>query len=128
MAQNGKIFAKCHPWCSRHATHLYHTINKAFIHLVFTPEELAQMGYNGNQTNEVIHPIMEYEAAFKAAGLRVLKKDVINKTIEPFFSSIPVIANRIKRHWKRSQDQDLRSGKKFPPQLEMQFIDFTLGV
>ncbi len=38
-----KIYARCHPWTSRHGGHLYHSLNKAFAHLVFTRDELAEL-------------------------------------------------------------------------------------
>lgn len=128
MAPNAKIFVRVHPWCSRHATHLYHKINKAYIHLVFSQEELKEMGYEGQPTRHIIHPVMHYNDCFKSAGLRVLgKEQITNTTIEPFFRDTAVVASRIKENWRKSHEPELREGRKFPWQLEMQFINFVLG-
>ena len=38
------VFVRCHPWTSRHATHLYKQgINKAYIHLFLTDEEISDV-------------------------------------------------------------------------------------
>src|SRR5207249_2471927 len=44
LAVNGRVYLRAHPWCSRHGTHLYYKLNKAFAHLVFTDEELKSLG------------------------------------------------------------------------------------
>jgi 2-polyprenyl-3-methyl-5-hydroxy-6-metoxy-1,4-benzoquinol methylase len=128
LAGDGKIFVRTHPWCSRHATHLYQKINKAFIHLIFTPEELIQLGYESIPTREVIHPIMAYNNFFQQAGLRHIRKEEITKAgVESFFSDVSVVANRIKKKYANSPDENLRNGNKFPTiQLEQQFLDYVL--
>jgi len=127
MAPNAKLFARCHPWCSRHGTHLYHQINKAYAHLVFTPQELEQLGYKGMWTRKIIHPLMTYMSWFQKAGLRFQRKEqVVKSDIEKFFTQTPLVAKRIKANWKDSPDKELREGRKFPFQLEFQFADFVL--
>jgi SAM-dependent methyltransferase len=45
LVQSGsKLYFRCHPWRSRHGGHLYQKLNKAFAHLIFTPEEFAELG------------------------------------------------------------------------------------
>lgn len=130
MAPNAKVFARCHPWCSRHASHMYHELNKAYVHLVFTPEELESMGYKNKMFNRtVIHPLAMYGDWFRMAGLKVSKREnVTRENVEKFFSQVPMIANRIKSHWKSSPEKELREGRRFPTvQMEMQFIDYVLN-
>lgn len=128
MAANAKVYVRCHPWCSRHATHLYHQINKAYVHLIFSPEELEQMGYIGTFTHNIIHPMMTYSELFRAGGLRAHRKEKITRSdVEKFFQITPVIANRIKKQWKQSHEKPLRDGKQFPVQTEIQFIDYVLA-
>ena len=127
LAPNAKIFIRCHPWCSRHATHLYQQINKAYLHLVFSEEELDSLGYKGIPTKKIIHPINTYTDWFKIAGLKIIEKEKITKApVEEFFIKYPIVRERIKANWKESYEAELREGKKFPWQLEMQFIDFVL--
>lgn len=129
LAPNGKIYVRTHPWSSRHATHLYHDLNKAFVHLVFTPEELKELGYeNGLFCREIIHPIRTYNALFDGAGLkRAYGPQNLKENVEPFFVKNQLIANRIKRNWKPSDNNDLKTGKAFPTQqCEIQFVDYIL--
>lgn len=128
MAPNARVFVRCHPWTSRHATHLHHKINKAFVHLVFTEEELAQLGYtDGLPTQHIIHPLKTYGEFFNEAAFRIQNKEQLTKVpIEDFFSKTPIIAQRIKKNYINSHDNDLRDGKRFPSQLEVQFVDYVL--
>ena len=119
LAPYGKIYIRCHPWCSRHGTHLYHQINKAYVHLIFTEKELEEMGYKGIWTRKYIHTTYEYEKFFQAANLNVLRGPQIQtEPMEPFFSE-EIIRNKINSHWP-DWDQ-LRLG------LKQQFIDYILG-
>lgn len=129
LAPNAKIYVRCHPWVSRHATHLYNKINKAFIHLVFSKQELEKLSCDGSlPTIENIHPLAYYSNKFNLAGLSSLKKEkTITASVESFFSTTPLVAKRIKKNWSKSNDAELRDGRKFPWQLEFQFIDYILG-
>lgn len=82
----GKLYVRCHPWTSRHGTHLYHQINKAFIHLFLTPEELASLKLIDKLTYK--YTPTNYIDWFNQAGLKVLSTDVITTPIEPIFSQL----------------------------------------
>lgn len=131
LRPGGSVYVRCHPFCSRHGTHLYQKINKAFIHLIFTEEELEKLGYGKEfqlPTRKIIHPIITYNEWFKTANFQLYKRDhVYREAVEPFFENIPLVAKRIKDHWKDSSDKNLKSGKGFPRiQLEQQFVDYIL--
>ncbi len=128
LSPGGKVFVRCHPWCSRHGTHLYRQINKAYIHLVFTEEELKELGFFGQKTREVIHPIATYEKWFKKAGFRIPRAStVMREGVNKFFLKNELIANRIKARWKTSSEKEFRTGKTFPTfQMEQQFIDWVI--
>lgn len=127
LAPNGKIYVRTHPWCSRHGTHLYHKLNKAYVHLVFSNEELESLGHKQQQVRPIIHPMAEYEGMFTKAGLKVISKQQIKEAVEGFFIKNPTIALRIKKNYSNSPDSSLRNGA-FPTfQLEQQFIDYVLG-
>jgi len=127
LAPNGKIYVRCHPWSSRHGTHLYHQVNKAFVHLVFTENELESMGYNTEvKANKIIHPITYYADCFKKAGLKVVYgPQVLKEDVESFFLNNPIVSNRIRKNWKISHDPKLNTGKDFPTvPCQIQFVDY----
>lgn len=120
LTDKGKIYMRTHPFTSRHATHLYHELNKAYVHLVFTPQELKLILPESKYEEPnigVTTPIVTYESYIKAAGLKIQhRRDIVEK-LEPFFK-IPKIAERIIKHTNRSD---------FPSfQLTVQFLDYLL--
>jgi 2-polyprenyl-3-methyl-5-hydroxy-6-metoxy-1,4-benzoquinol methylase len=127
-APGAKVYVRCHPWCSRHGTHLYHQKNKAFMHLIFTDEELNKLGYEQEKTQKVIHPVATYQNWFRAAGFQIPRNhNAINEHVEPFFLETPLLAKRIKSNWAHSHDHKLRIGHAFPDgQVKQQFLDFIL--
>lgn len=128
MHENSILYTRFHPFCSRHATHLYHQINKAYIHLVFSDEEIISMGYKPLPTKKTIHPIGTYNKIINKSGFKLVKKEQsYRETLEPFFKENELVANRIKKNWANSHDVGLRTGRAFPLfQLELQFIDYCL--
>jgi 2-polyprenyl-3-methyl-5-hydroxy-6-metoxy-1,4-benzoquinol methylase len=120
---NTKIFVRCHPFCSRHGTHLYTEINKAFMHLVFTDEELAGMGLKNQKVNKVIHPINHYEEIFRDK-FAVESRNVRRTNVDPFFFRTEIVKKRIVDHWKYSSDPNSRKWPGY--QMEQNFIDFWL--
>ncbi len=121
LAPNGKIYLRCHPFTSRHATHLYHTLNKAYIHLVFTEAELQTIVPNApykEDSNRIVTPLKTYGEMIQQAGLKVINKREVTEQVEPFFKT-PQLAERIMRNTNFQQ---------FPEfQMSMQFIDYVLG-
>ena len=127
LAPEGKIFVRCHPWCSRHGTHLYHQLNKAYLHLIFNSEELKKLGLKEQNVMKVIHPLAVYGEIFREAGLNVKTKEITTAPVEQFFMNVEVIAKRIKANWSSSYEGDLANGTRFPDkQLEVQFVDYDL--
>ena len=57
LAEDGKIYLRCHPWTGRHGGHAYRKINKAFVHLVLGEDELEEMGVNLEQNRKILFPI-----------------------------------------------------------------------
>jgi 2-polyprenyl-3-methyl-5-hydroxy-6-metoxy-1,4-benzoquinol methylase len=120
LSNNGKIYMRTHPFVSRHATHLYHDLNKAYVHLVFTPEELRQLVPNSKYVEPSINvttPINTYDKFIKEAGLKATNRRDITEKVEPFFK-IPRIADRIMKNTKMNF---------FPEfQMSLQFLDYVL--
>ena len=116
--ENSKIYLRCHPWCSRHGGHLYNSLNKAFVHVVFSKSELEDMGYEVEGVAKVTFPQATYNAAIRAAGLKTISQDVIQTQIEGFFQE-GLIAKRIVSHWPE--------GHAYPGyQTGQDFLDYIL--
>jgi len=127
ITPTGNLYARMHPWCCRHGTHLYHQLNKALMHLIFTEEELESMGYKQDKVFKVIHPIITYQRWFETAGWKISRNDEFRQEVESFFMEVPLIAQRIKDNWKLSFMPEYASGSVFPThQCGMQFIDYIL--
>lgn len=120
LADDGKIYMRCHPFTARHSTHLYHELNKAFVHLVFSEDEIKQLVPNSKYEEEnvgVVYPLRTYHKYLEDAGLASVNRRDITEKVEPFFK-IPKIAERI---MARIEVND------FPEfQMSLQFVDFVL--
>lgn len=118
-SEAGRLYIRCHPWTSRHGSHMENQLNKAFLHLVFTEDELYGMGVKPTQVVKLTNPILTYHELFKQAGFTVMREYIHRKSVELFFVHNPAILRRIKEKWKDSD--------KFPREtLEIEYIDFTL--
>lgn len=123
----GKIFVRCHPWTSRHGCHTHLYANKAFLHLVFTEEELFRMGIVPTPANQLLDPLSAYRKLFQNAGLTIHNEKIVSREVELFFAHNPVILKRIKEKWKNSTNPEYASGVKFPREfMEIEFVDYTL--
>lgn len=125
LSDSGTIYLRTHPFCSRHATHLYHKINKAFIHLVFTAPELEKLGYEAPVNANILYPLFYYEESIKKSNLKTINSNVLRERVEDFFKNITIIKKRIKENnWN---DNDKKDKNKFPEfQCEQQFVDYVL--
>ena len=126
LADGGAVYVRFHPYCSRHALHLYHDINKAYIHLIFTEKELTDLGYKVEPNAKVVHPIVEYGKWIKEAGLITSHSNTLRERVEPFFGKNKAIKERVRLHFTGSTDKHIKKGG-FPTfQLEQQFCDYVL--
>lgn len=120
LADGGRIYMRAHPFTSRHATHLYHDLNKAYAHLVFTEDELKQIVPDSKYVTKnhgVTTPLATYGKWIDDAKLVVVHKREIKDKVENFFR-IPKVADRIMKNTKM---------QKFPEfQMSLQFVDYVL--
>ena len=125
--QHGRIYLRCHPWTSRHGSHLYKQLNRAYLHLVFTSDELYAMGLKETYTRKFLDPIAEYKKLIKESGLLIVDENITNVPIELFFTHQSTVLRRIKEQWKNSENKEFAEGTKFPSGiLEIQLADFIL--
>lgn len=119
LATNGKIYLRTHPWISRHGTHLYHKINKAYAHLVFTVDELSQIieNFQDEVNQKIVYPIKTYEDYFDSVNLKIADKQEIKEHVDTFFQQ-PDILERILTNTGHAT---------FPEfQMSLSFIDYKL--
>jgi len=97
LKDNGIIYLRCHPWCSRHAGHLYRQINKAFIHLILSEQELIDLGFSPNfkNINKVMYPLKQYHQYIEDSNLKIKKMEIDEQDVESFFKNNKFIKNRI---------------------------------
>ena len=120
LSDSGTVYLRTHPFCSRHATHLYHKINKAFIHLVFTADELTKLGYETPVNASVVYPGWYYATILKPI-FKTINSNTLRERVEDFFKNTPIIKKRIKNNYKDEKRWD------FPDkQCEQQFLDYVL--
>lgn len=106
LADGGKIYVRTHPWTSRHGGHAYRKINKAFVHLVFTQEELKSIGVDLEYNIKSMRPMNDFNSWLEGSGLKKFKDPEIDQQdVEPFFSQNPIVRKRIlqtfgKDEWK----------------------------
>ena len=119
LAPKGRIYVRCHPFCSRHGTHLFQQKNKAYLHLILDDVELMRLGgWHNEQTLKVIYPQATYKEWFMDAGFKVIKENITRAKIEDLFFS-PILKQRILRHYPN--ETELPEGP-----LSIQFIDYII--
>lgn len=120
LKPDGKVYMRCHPWISRHATHLYHDINKAYVHLVFSENEMDSLVSDSKfseKSIQVTRPLMTYGKHIEDAGLKIANRRDITEKVEPFFK-VPLIQNRIMRNTGFTELPEF--------QMSLQFLDYVL--
>lgn len=123
LSDKGRIYVRCHPWCSRHGGHLYRFLNKAFVHLVFTDEELRLLGAEPQHCLRFTRPVSSYGHAIDAAGLKQdAEPEADSQEVEEFFRATPAVARRILGVW------GVDEWGRDPPAAQMSqcFLDYVL--
>lgn len=85
LSSKGRIFLRCHPWTSRTGSHAYLSINKAFIHLAMTSDELLQAGIKVLPNIKANKPLAIYEDMLNKAGYKTENKKVQTNAVEDYF-------------------------------------------
>jgi len=123
LAQEGRIYIRCHPWVSRHGGHAYRKINKAFIHLVFNDQELKDLGIDLEFNNRVFMPLITYGTAIKNVNLKLESEPELDtQEVEEFFSLNPLIRSRILKSFGITEWKAEKPGF----QLSQCFVDYIL--
>lgn len=80
-----KLYVRCHSWMSRHGSHLYKRLNKAYAHLYFSEEDLRKMGVKMDFVRKYCFPVNEQTNWFKQATFTKISEDIVKNFIEFFF-------------------------------------------
>ncbi len=122
LKEDGRIILRTHPWTARHGGHVYEDgPNLAYLHLIMTPDELAQAGIDVPSNLRLTRPMAAYDHVFKEVGLRVCERKAHTEAVEPFFAG--AIMDRIlKVTWRGTLDAD--SALKI---MTNQFVDYVLS-
>lgn len=121
MDANSKLYVRFHPYTSRHATHLYQNVNKAFIHLFMTDDEISQEFPDAKPTKslKITKPIASYEKFIQEAGLKIVNRRDVTENVEDFFTKPDKSAILCKQ-------LEFNSFPKF--QLGLCFVDYILKI
>jgi len=112
-----KIFIRCHSWMSRHGAHLYKKLNKAWVHLIFSEEDLNKMGVKMDFVRKYYFPVDTQNKWFKESGFKVLSSEIIKSPVDSFFK-----CEELKKILSKNFDG------KFPEwQMSQCFNDYVLG-
>ena len=76
----------------RHGGHLYRELNKAFAHLVFTPQEIEWMGIKQEFCNKYYLPVLTHEAWFRACKMKKITEEIVKTPVEQFFRRPEIMA------------------------------------
>ncbi|RTK95657.1 MAG: methyltransferase domain-containing protein [Neisseriaceae bacterium] len=119
LSPNGRIYMRCHPWISRHGTHLYRKLNKAFMHLVFKDEEIKELieNYEPEENKKIIKPLLRYNYFISESGLIQESRSEVKEPVESFFKT-KIIKERI---IENTSKKDF-----FEFQMGLSFIDYVL--
>lgn len=120
LKPTGLVYIRCHPWCAKHASHLFKQgLNKAFIHLFLSWEELSASGYDQVFTRPEIDPIRAYHYWFHP--FKIVKETFQKSPLSDFFL-VPDFKQLV---WDQQKiPNDRREG--FLKDMEVEFVDYIL--
>jgi SAM-dependent methyltransferase len=121
LKPGGTVYVRCHPWISRHGAHLYKQgLNKAFIHLFLTEEELVDKGYSPLFVRHETNPLVAYKWFFDKFIIE--RENIIRPdSLEPFFQD-----QMVKNLLWAEQNIDSKRKNGFIKDLEITFCDYIL--
>lgn len=122
IAKDGRVYVKCHPWTSKHASHLFkHKLNKAYIHLFLTWQEIYETigKVSPMYTRVEKNPLEAYRWWFHS--FKVLSEKIVKEPVHPFF-----LQDEYKQLIQREQQIDPLGMDEFMDRMTIQFADYVL--
>ena len=127
MKPSGYIYLRCHPYTSIHGTHLYTSLNLAYIHLLLKPEDITELGGKPEQVTKVVKPLNTYQGWIKQAGLTV-NREIIRRVEPPRMFHDLAIVGKIITELYGTDDPYIKDVEKLHSILSMEFVDYDLSV
>lgn len=119
LSNEGRIYVRNHPWCSRHGGHLYFQKNCAFLHLVLDQIELLRcFGIETEHNLKILTPLETYRYWIKEADLVIKSETPIKSLVEPFFTTPSTLNERLRKNWK-----DTECIQNY---MEIDFVEYVL--
>lgn len=117
----GTVYVRCHPWTSKHATHLYKQgINKAYLHLFLTYEEIKELiNQDPVFTRAEKKPMEAYHWWFN--NFTIKKERSVKEPVNGFFH-VPAFKELL----ANEQQIPMNEIDQFVNSLDVQFVDFCL--
>ena len=121
MKRDGTIYVRCHPWTSKHASHIYKQgINKAYLHLFLQYDEIVELiGQQPMFTRIEKNPLEAYRwwfHEFETKKERMVSEDVSDFFFVPSFKEL--LANE--------QQIPMAEIDGFLDRMRIQFIDYVI--
>lgn len=121
LKDDGKMYVRFHPWCSRTGGRLHPDLNLAWAHLVFSPQELFDIfGFTVvKHVFPILKPVEEYDKI--VAAFKVIHKNIVREDIEDFFYKDSYIIKRICSHYDKFE------GLLLPSEyMSVLYVDYIL--
>jgi 2-polyprenyl-3-methyl-5-hydroxy-6-metoxy-1,4-benzoquinol methylase len=121
LKRDGSVYIRCHPWVSRHATHLYKQgINKSYLHLFLTFDEIKDLiNQEPFFTRMEKDPIQAYRWWFDAFEIK--KERFVKEPVSEFFH-----VQSFKELLSNEQQIPLDQIDSFLKLMEIQFVDYKI--
>jgi SAM-dependent methyltransferase len=121
ITPKGVVYVRCHPWTSRHATHLFKQgINKAYVHLFLKHQEIEVLINDKPMfTREEKKPLEAYHWWFKEFDIK--KERPVKEPVSDFFH-VPAFKELL----ANEQSIPMVEIDSFLKLMETQFIDYCL--
>jgi SAM-dependent methyltransferase len=121
LKPEGTVFVRCHPWTSKHASHLFKQgLNKSYIHLFLTEEEIKGLGYEPIFTRPDLNPFVSYKTWFEK--FKVERERRLDEPLHDFFK-VPAFVELL------ASEQRLPKNRieSFLTDMETNFVDYQLS-
>ena len=120
LSNNGKIYSRMHPWTSRHGGHLYHEINKAFVHIALTDNELED--YLGKRidvkVNKHFYPMKKYRDTINITELKIITENPVTQELDQIIKD-SLIIDKIRKDYGFLEKPNF--------QMTLNFVDYILA-
>ena len=119
LKKSGTVYVRCHPWTSRHATHLYKQgINKAYLHLFLSWSEIRSLTEaTPIFTRQEQNAVEAYRWWFR--DFNIVAERFTRETVSDFFKN-PAFKELI------ANEQHIQDIDAYLQLMEIQFVDYVI--